>query len=414
MQYDYTGMRVKKDAPTGMTLFPFKGYEIAPDGTITKFIRIGIETFASKKRTTSGATSQFFYHNDHLGGVDVITDGSGARCQLNEYDPWGGESRSEGATPGTPATCDPTHRFTGQELDPESGLYYYAGRYYDQEISRFISPDPYVQEPDDPQNLNRYTYVLNNPQGYVDPNGHFLFELFSAIVAIVTSIEAFSSAAIIVEGTVVGINVGNVILGVASLAQAGYWGSQLAKSAELQQLAQNRAVQAQSQNNINNLRSDKLEDPNRGTGNAGNDDPNGSSWWKDVWNTIGPSDAHAAGGKDDVPPNSAIINRAVLEAAKKAANQAGKIGKQAAKGGHKAVYREPRNLRDKLAIDAAKAKASNPDDRIMEGRIKDPNYPADTWGKFQHVHGAGKDKIVIHYWENLKTGLREGFKIVVD
>ena len=99
------------------------------------------------------------------------------------------------------------------------------------------------------------------------------------IASIITSIEAFSSTAIIVEGTIVGTNVGNVILGVASLAQAGYWGSQLAKSAELQQLAQNRAVQAQSQNNINNLRSDKLEDPNRGTGNAGNDDPNGSSWW---------------------------------------------------------------------------------------------------------------------------------------
>jgi len=172
MQYDYTGMRVKKDAPTGMTLFPFKGYEIAPDGTITKFIRLGIETLASKKRTTSGATSQFFYHNDHLGGVNVITDGSGARCQLNEYDPWGGDSRSEGPTPGSPATCDPTHRFTGQELDPESGLYYYGGRYYDQEISRFISPDPYIQAPDDPQNLNRYSYVLNNPQGYVDPTGY--------------------------------------------------------------------------------------------------------------------------------------------------------------------------------------------------------------------------------------------------
>ena len=171
MQYDYTGMRVKKDAPTGVTLFQFKGYEVAPDGTITKFIRIGVETLASKKRTTGGATTQFFYHNDHLGGVNVITDGSGARCQLNEYDPWGGDSRSEGPTPGTPATCDPTHRFTGQELDPESGLYYYGGRYYDQEISRFISPDPYIQEPDNPQNLNRYTYVLNNPQGYIDPTG---------------------------------------------------------------------------------------------------------------------------------------------------------------------------------------------------------------------------------------------------
>ncbi|HZD40496.1 MAG TPA: hypothetical protein VE131_07225, partial [Terriglobales bacterium] len=79
MEYDYTGMRVKKDAPTGITLFPFKGYEIDPNGTITKLIRIGNETFASKK-----GTNQYFYHNDHLGGVHVITDISGAQVQLNE------------------------------------------------------------------------------------------------------------------------------------------------------------------------------------------------------------------------------------------------------------------------------------------------------------------------------------------
>ena len=51
MDYDYTGMRVKKNAPTGITLYPFKGYEIAPNGTITKLIRIGNETFASKVGT---------------------------------------------------------------------------------------------------------------------------------------------------------------------------------------------------------------------------------------------------------------------------------------------------------------------------------------------------------------------------
>ncbi len=145
MEYDYTGQRVKKDAPTGITLFPFQGYEIDPNGTITKFIRIGIETFASKK-----GTAKYFYHNDHLGGVNVITDINGAEVQRNEYDPWGSVSRSVGS-------IDPTHRFTGKELDPETGLYYYGGRYYDAEIGRFISPDPFVPQFDDPQSLNRYS-----------------------------------------------------------------------------------------------------------------------------------------------------------------------------------------------------------------------------------------------------------------
>ncbi len=108
---------------------------------------------------------KLFYHNDHLSGVNVVTDSLGPRVQLNEYDPWGGISRSEGS-------IDPDTRFTGQKLDPEPGLYYYGGRYYDQQISRFISPDPYVQAPDDPQNLNRYSYVLDNPQRYIDPTGY--------------------------------------------------------------------------------------------------------------------------------------------------------------------------------------------------------------------------------------------------
>ncbi len=40
-------------------------------------------------------------------------------------------------------------------------------------LGRFISADPLVPEPGNPQSLNRYTYVRNNPLGYVDPTGHF-------------------------------------------------------------------------------------------------------------------------------------------------------------------------------------------------------------------------------------------------
>jgi len=165
MNYDDDGVRVEKNAPTGITLYPFSGVEIDPNGVMTKHIRIGGETFASKK-----GTNQYFYHNDHLGGINVITDISctDINCievQRNEYDPWGNVSKAVG-------NIDPTHRFTGQELDPETGLYYYGGRYYDAEISRFVSPDPFVPSPDDPQSLNRYSYTINNPQRYIDPSGY--------------------------------------------------------------------------------------------------------------------------------------------------------------------------------------------------------------------------------------------------
>ncbi len=221
MEYDYAGTRVKKNAPAGITLYPFAGYEIDPNGVITKFIRIGIENFASKK-----GTNKYFYHNDHLGSVNAITDIAGTRVQLNEYDPWGTASRSEG-------TIDPTQRFTGQKLDPETGLYYYGGRYYDAETGRFVSADPFVQTPLDPQNLNRYSYVVNNPQNYIDPDGYFhrhkkkkggFFKSFfgffiGAIVTIVTGgagapIQVAAAVGGFVGGTVnAALNGGNPFLG---------------------------------------------------------------------------------------------------------------------------------------------------------------------------------------------------------
>ncbi|MCL6511719.1 MAG: hypothetical protein K6U78_13650 [Anaerolineae bacterium] len=39
-------------------------------------------------------------------------------------------------------------------------------------LGRFISADPLVPRPDDPQSFNRYSYVLNNPLRYTDPSGH--------------------------------------------------------------------------------------------------------------------------------------------------------------------------------------------------------------------------------------------------
>ena len=53
----------------------------------------------------------------------------------------------------------------------DTGLYYYNARYYDATIGRFISADTIVQNPTNPQSLNRYSYVLNNPLKYTDPSG---------------------------------------------------------------------------------------------------------------------------------------------------------------------------------------------------------------------------------------------------
>jgi len=70
---------------------------------------------------------------------------------------------------GNPAT---DYRFTGQRQEGTIGLYDYGARFYDPLLGRFLSADTVVPEPGNPQALNRYAYVLNNPLKYTDPTGH--------------------------------------------------------------------------------------------------------------------------------------------------------------------------------------------------------------------------------------------------
>ncbi len=61
--------------------------------------------------------------------------------------------------------------YTGHEHMCGFGLINMNGRLYDPYLQRFLSPDPYVQEPFNLQNYNRYAYCLNNPLMYTDPSG---------------------------------------------------------------------------------------------------------------------------------------------------------------------------------------------------------------------------------------------------
>ena len=178
--YDGDGGRVKQTTASGTTLFLGQSYEKSPTGTLTKYVFAGDQRLAAKDST--GAIR--FYHGDHLGSSNVITDGTGALVELSEHTPYGSLSRHEG-------TANVPQKFTGQRLDASTGLYFYNSRYYDPDLGRFTQPDTYVQEPADPQTLNRYAYVRNNPVNFVDPSGYGWFRkllaiVFTAIAAVAT------------------------------------------------------------------------------------------------------------------------------------------------------------------------------------------------------------------------------------
>ena len=109
----------------------------------------------------------YYYHPDHLGSANVITDSSGHQVQHFEYSAFGVEwfKDNNDAYP-------ISNRYTDQVLDDETGLYYYGSRYYDSHLGRFIQPDTEIQNASDPQMLNRYSYVRNSPLVYRDPSGH--------------------------------------------------------------------------------------------------------------------------------------------------------------------------------------------------------------------------------------------------
>ena len=63
-------------------------------------------------------------------------------------------------------------KFTGQIHDIDTDLYYFNARYYDPTLGRFIQADSIIPDVYNPQSVNPYSYVLNNPLKYIDPSGN--------------------------------------------------------------------------------------------------------------------------------------------------------------------------------------------------------------------------------------------------
>src|SRR5690554_2541927 len=100
----------------------------------------------------------YFYHTDHLGSTVLVTDETGETVWSTEYTPFGSLTFEEGK-------LKRAAKFTGKDLDEDTGLYYFNARWYDSEVGRFISEDPAKD------GVNWYTYAANNPLIYVDPTG---------------------------------------------------------------------------------------------------------------------------------------------------------------------------------------------------------------------------------------------------
>ena len=128
----------------------------------------------------NSVTEQTYYFlTDHLGSVDAVLDEDGNVVERKDYLPFGDEHITIGDN-------DEDYGYTGKEKDDETGLNYYGARYYDSSLGRFTQLDPLVMNSSNkplssvlqnPQALNGYSYVLNNPLKFVDENGMYGSEI---------------------------------------------------------------------------------------------------------------------------------------------------------------------------------------------------------------------------------------------
>jgi RHS repeat-associated protein len=175
--YDGEGRRVKK------VWTPSVGPVVTTYFVYNALGQLAAE-YSSEAPTSLGTSYPF---TDMLGSVRAITSDSQAVVECYDYLPFGrmlsslDNGRNIGCYPTDPDTQFTSRipqKFTSKERDAETGLDFFLARYYSGAQGRFTSVDPVIITPGrmrDPQQLNRYSYVRNNPLKYIDPDGEKLF-----------------------------------------------------------------------------------------------------------------------------------------------------------------------------------------------------------------------------------------------
>lgn len=175
--YDADGGRAKAErvglVDTRLSYYPSEFYEYTERNLggwnkydVQEHVFADGKQFRLRQGSNWPPANKYWMLQDHLNSTTKLVAATPSLYSEMRYKAWG-ETRYESPSYGHPTK----KRYTGQRED-DWGLYFYNARYYDSQLGRFVSPDTMVPDPTDPQLLNRYTYVKNNPLRYSDPSGH--------------------------------------------------------------------------------------------------------------------------------------------------------------------------------------------------------------------------------------------------
>lgn len=159
--YSANGQRAKKDDGSSKVFhYNRSGQLIAETTTSGAMIKAYVWIHGQPLVQILPNDSVNYYHNDHLGTPQKMTDSSGTVVWSADYLPFGQADV-------TIETVENNLRFAGQYFDQETGLHYNYHRYYDPTLGRYLRADPIGLE----GGVNLYAYVSNNPVNMIDPYG---------------------------------------------------------------------------------------------------------------------------------------------------------------------------------------------------------------------------------------------------
>lgn len=141
------------------------------------------------QRKENNVTTLNYLHRDYLGSIVAITNNAANIVEKRHFDAWGNTLLvQDGQNNNLNKLTFLERGYTGHEHLQGVGLINMNARLYDAKLHRFLAPDNFIQDASNPQNYNRYGYVLNNPLKYNDQSGEFIF---SAITAVFNAIKEF-------------------------------------------------------------------------------------------------------------------------------------------------------------------------------------------------------------------------------
>jgi RHS repeat-associated protein len=184
--YDAQGTRVaviddgdRTNYLTGWSL-PQVLLEYDEQGNILKDYAYGDGLIRSR---TGGA--EVFYHMDGLGSTRLLTDVNGIVSDRYNYDAYGVLLTHAG-------TNNNSFLFAGEQRDSATGLDYLRARYYDPDLGRFISKDPFSGFITDPMSQHDYQYAHANPVRFTDPTGYFSMGEMGATLGLASILASMS------------------------------------------------------------------------------------------------------------------------------------------------------------------------------------------------------------------------------